>query len=74
MTNALANLTGHPATTIPIGYVKNMPVALQLIGREWSECDLMNIAEVYDGFTRTQPQTTYDPLTPSCSCSAGDEC
>jgi Asp-tRNA(Asn)/Glu-tRNA(Gln) amidotransferase A subunit family amidase len=30
-----------------------MPVALQLIGREWSECDLMNIAEVYDGFTRT---------------------
>jgi Asp-tRNA(Asn)/Glu-tRNA(Gln) amidotransferase A subunit family amidase len=74
LTNALANLTGHPAITIPVGYVGGMPVGLQLIGREWSECDLMNIAEKYDGFTRVKPETTYDPLTPSCSCAAGDEC
>ncbi len=74
LTNALANLSGHPAITIPVGYVGGMPVGLQLIGREWSECDLMNIAQVYDRFTRTQPQTTYDPLTPMCSCAAGGEC
>jgi Asp-tRNA(Asn)/Glu-tRNA(Gln) amidotransferase A subunit family amidase len=76
LANALANLTGHPAISIPVGYVNNMPVALQLIGREWSECDLMNIAQAYDRFTRARPETTYDPLTPSasCACAPGDDC
>ncbi len=40
-----ANLTGHPAISVPIGFdVKNMPVGLQFIGRPWEEALLLKIA------------------------------
>lgn len=41
-----ANLTGHPAISVPIGYDENnMPVGLQIIGRPWEESMLLRIAE-----------------------------
>ena len=40
-----ANLTGHPAVSIPAGYDgAGLPVGLQLIGRPWEEHRLLRIA------------------------------
>lgn len=40
-----ANLSGHPAMTIPAGFTaRGMPVGLQLIGRRWHDWALVDLA------------------------------
>jgi Asp-tRNA(Asn)/Glu-tRNA(Gln) amidotransferase A subunit family amidase len=42
---ALANITGHPAVSVPCGLDGNgMPIAVQLIGRHWDEPGLLRAA------------------------------
>lgn len=44
-TSRPANLTGHPAISIPCGWTNNrLPIGLQLIGRHWDEARLLQIA------------------------------
>jgi Asp-tRNA(Asn)/Glu-tRNA(Gln) amidotransferase A subunit family amidase len=43
--STLANLTGHPAISIPAGYdAGGLPVGLQAIGRYWEEHTLLRLA------------------------------
>jgi aspartyl-tRNA(Asn)/glutamyl-tRNA(Gln) amidotransferase subunit A len=42
----LANLTGLPAITIPVGKRGSIPISIQLIGSPWSEDILLSIAKV----------------------------
>ena len=50
----LANLTGHPAITFPAGYAEgNVPVAIQLIGKAWSEMDLLSAAHTFENHVKT---------------------
>jgi aspartyl-tRNA(Asn)/glutamyl-tRNA(Gln) amidotransferase subunit A len=42
-----ANLAGLPATSIPCGFVQNLPVGLQIIGPHFSEEKLLNVAHAY---------------------------
>lgn len=40
-----ANLTGHPAIAVPVGFTKSgLPIGLQIIGRPWEEHILFKIA------------------------------
>ena len=41
------NLAGLPGMSIPAGFVKGLPVGLQLIGPYWSEARLLNVAHRY---------------------------
>ena len=51
-----ANLTGHPAISIPAGYsAQGLPVGLQLIGRPWREDVLLQIADVADRLIERRP-------------------
>ncbi|HET9679358.1 MAG TPA: Asp-tRNA(Asn)/Glu-tRNA(Gln) amidotransferase subunit GatA [Gammaproteobacteria bacterium] len=42
-----ANLAGLPAMSIPAGFVKDLPVGLQLIGNYFAEGELLNVAHAY---------------------------
>ncbi len=44
------NLTGHPAISIPIGFIKGLPVGIQFIGDYFSDADLIYIASLFEGY------------------------
>jgi len=46
-----ANLAGLPAMSIPCGFISELPVGLQIIGRHFSEAKLLNVAHVYQHST-----------------------
>lgn len=45
------NLAGLPALSIPAGFVKSLPIGMQLIGNLFSEARLLNIAHRYQTIT-----------------------
>jgi len=46
---SLANLTGNPAITVPVGYdAGGLPLAMQVIGRWWEEHVLLAVAHVIE--------------------------
>jgi aspartyl-tRNA(Asn)/glutamyl-tRNA(Gln) amidotransferase subunit A len=55
-----ANLAGLPALSVPCGQVQGLPVGLQLIGRDFDEARLLNVAHRYqqvtDWHTRRPPE------------------
>ena len=47
--NRPANLTGHPAISVPCGFTgAGLPIGMQLIGRSFDEATLLRIASVYE--------------------------
>jgi aspartyl-tRNA(Asn)/glutamyl-tRNA(Gln) amidotransferase subunit A len=42
------NLTGLAALSLPAGFVGNLPVGIQIIGKQWSEDRLYAISSVYE--------------------------
>jgi len=57
----LANLTGHPAISIPAGYdATGLPIGLQAIGKGWSERLLLRLAAFADTVVeRRKPSRFY---------------
>ncbi len=46
---ASANLAGIPGVSVPCGLSsENLPIGLQLVGKHWSETDLLNFAHAYE--------------------------
>jgi aspartyl-tRNA(Asn)/glutamyl-tRNA(Gln) amidotransferase subunit A len=45
------NLAGLPAISIPVGFVNNLPVGMQLIGNYFEESRLLNIAHRFQQVT-----------------------
>jgi aspartyl-tRNA(Asn)/glutamyl-tRNA(Gln) amidotransferase subunit A len=57
-----ANLTGHPAISIPCGFtLHGLPVGLQLIAPRWGEARLLSIALAYE--QSTDWHRRHPPLT-----------
>lgn len=42
-----ANLAGLPAMSLPAGFVNNLPVGLQIIGRAFDDAKILNVAHAY---------------------------
>jgi len=50
--NRPANMTGHPAISVPCGFTQaRLPMGLQLIGPRWGEAHLLAIALAYERAT-----------------------
>jgi len=50
--NRPANITGHPALSIPCGFTRDgLPVGLQMIGPRWKEARLLGLALAYEEAT-----------------------
>lgn len=49
----IASVIGFPAITVPMGFVRNgrLPVGLELLGAEWSEARLLELAYGYEAAT-----------------------
>ncbi len=45
------NLTGFPALSLPCGFVKGMPVGIQLVGNQYSENTLLSIGREFQKVT-----------------------
>jgi aspartyl-tRNA(Asn)/glutamyl-tRNA(Gln) amidotransferase subunit A len=45
------NMAGLPALCLPCGFVEGMPVALQIVGRAWTENTLLSIGKEYQART-----------------------
>jgi aspartyl-tRNA(Asn)/glutamyl-tRNA(Gln) amidotransferase subunit A len=53
--NRPANITGHPAISIPCGFTsEGFPIGLQLIGPRWGEAELLGMAFAYEQATEWQ--------------------
>ncbi|MEO7240867.1 MAG: amidase family protein, partial [Sphingomicrobium sp.] len=45
---SLAAVAGYPHLTVPMGFVKGLPVGLSLIGRKWSDSLLLSLGYAYE--------------------------
>ncbi|MGX5848571.1 amidase [Mesorhizobium sp. PL10] len=49
---AVFNYSGHPALTIPCGPDRDgLPIGLQLVGKRWSEAEMLGVAKAIEPFT-----------------------
>lgn len=42
------NFTGHPAASIPAGFVGNLPVGMQIIGRRYADADVLAASAAFE--------------------------
>jgi Asp-tRNA(Asn)/Glu-tRNA(Gln) amidotransferase A subunit family amidase len=64
---ALSAVSGLPAITVPAGYARDgLPVGLEMIGREFSEADLIGLAYAFEQATahRRAPDSTPSLMAP----------
>lgn len=51
----LANLTGHPAASLPVATVDDLPVGVQLVGRRFDDATVLGVADVVRAAGRWLP-------------------
>ena len=49
-----AAVAGYPHITVPMGYVRGLPVGLSFVGRPWSEGTLIKFAYAYEQATKVR--------------------
>jgi len=56
---SLPAVAGYPHLTVPMGYVRTMPVGLSFVGPAWSEATLLGLGAAYERATTMRHAPTY---------------
>ena len=56
-----AAVAGYPSVTVPMGYVRDLPVGISLIGPAWSEARLLSLAFSFEQTTKARRAPKYMP-------------
>jgi amidase len=54
-----AAIAGYPNISVPMGFVRGLPVGISMFGRAWSEPSLIRIAYAYEQSTRHRKPPTF---------------
>jgi amidase len=57
--STMAAVAGYPHVTVPMGYVRGLPVGISFVGRAWSEPTLIKLAYAYEQATRHRHPPTF---------------
>lgn len=60
-TSFLPAVAGYPHLTVPMGYIRDLPVGISFIGRPWSEAALLALGAGFESATRARHPPTYIP-------------
>jgi len=66
-----ANMAGLPGVSIPCGLSEGLPVGAQLIGRPWSESQLLGIASGFEAITATADWRSVEPTALARAANGG---
>jgi amidase len=58
---SFAAVAGYPSITVPMGYVRELPVGLSFIGRAWDEGKLISLAFAFEQATKVRRAPSYLP-------------
>jgi amidase len=56
---APAAVAGYPHVTVPMGFVRGLPVGLSFVGRAWSEATLLKLAYAFEQAEPARKKPTY---------------
>jgi len=54
-----AAVAGYPHVTVPMGFVRGLPVGLSFVGRAWSEATLLKLAYAFEQAAPARKKPTY---------------
>jgi len=60
-TSFLPAIAGYPHLTVPMGYVRGLPVGLSFIGRPWSEASLLGLGAAFERATHARHAPAFRP-------------
>ena len=58
---SLAAVAGYPHLTVPMGFVRGLPVGLSLVGPAWSEAKLLQIGHAFEKAVQARQPPQYLP-------------
>jgi amidase len=56
---SLPAIAGYPHLTVPMGFIRGLPVGISFIGRAWSEKQLLDIGFAFERATRARRPPSY---------------
>jgi len=59
--DSLPAIAGYPHLTVPMGYVRGLPVGVSFIGKAWTEATLLALGSAYESATHHRHAPTYAP-------------
>jgi amidase len=60
-TSFLPAVAGYPHLTVPMGYIRDLPVGISFIGRAWSEAKLLALGAAFESATHARHAPKYIP-------------
>jgi amidase len=56
-----AAVAGYPHITVPMGFVRGLPVGVSFVGRAWSEATLLKLAYGFEQASSARKKPTFAP-------------